>query len=222
MVQPITYPDYVTTGPMLTVVDTMSQLASDIASVRKARKLKPLVCPPGFPTAPIMIGQEWVRREQTPPRIVLVPTGIRNSPGAAIGIQPMAGDISQRPLKVFWRGIIMFDAHLWGDPDPSSQNSLFDFDTTIELYRELLGSMVRVQGGIPNVSIEQARWDQPTEDRRLGRLLIVPIGFYADISDEPYVVVPWATQSTSGLQADITVSELNGSSTNSVVIVAPP
>jgi hypothetical protein len=225
MVAPLTYDPNLAAGPMLDVVAQISAVALDIQSVRHSRGLRPLVCPPGYQTAPILMGQEWLRREHAPPRIVLVPTHLRNSGGSALGIQPMAGLISERPLKVFWRAIIGFDAHLWGDSDVTAINSLVDFNTTIELYRELLGAMVRVQGGIPNVSIGEARWDQPTDDRRAGRLLVVPIGFYADITDEPYVVVPWATQSTSGLQASITVTETvpdGSSSTSSGFIIAPP
>jgi hypothetical protein len=113
---------------------------------------------------------------------------------------------------------------LWGDPDLTSVNNLQDFDTTIELYRELLGSFVRVLGNVPNVSIGEARWDQPTHDRRFGRLLIVPVGFYAAITDEPWISLPYATSTTAGVQVNATVVEdfPDGSSTSSGVIVAPP
>jgi hypothetical protein len=225
MVAPLTYDPNLAAGPMLDVVAQISAVALDIQSVRHSRGLRPLVCPPGYQTAPILMGQEWLRREHAPPRIVLVPSTIPTSPARPMGMQPITDHISKRPLKPFWRALIGFEAHLWGDSDVTAINSLADFNTTIELFRELLGALVRQTGGIPNVLIGEARWDQPTDDRRAGRLLIVPIGFYADITDEPYVVVPWATQSTSGLQASITVTETvpdGSSSTSSGFIIAPP
>ena len=92
----------------------------------------------------------------------------------------------------FFRGWINFDAYLWGDADPASINPLFDFNTATELYRELAGALVRQLGGQPNVQIGRSRWEQGTNDRRYGRLLVVPIAFAADITDEPVLVLPIA------------------------------
>jgi hypothetical protein len=224
MVEPLDFPPNLTAGPMLDLVEQIQVIGTDVAQVRNQRGLPPLTCPAGYPTAPILIGQEWLRREHSPPRIVLVPTYMRNAPGSAMGVQPMVGLASQKPTKVFWRAIIGFDAHLWGDPDPQAINPLFDFNTTIELYRELLGAFVRQMGGIPNMAIGEGHWDQPTDDKRLGRLLVVPVGFYADITDEPYILAPWATKAASGVQVHATVAVQfpDGTSTSSGVIIAPP
>ena len=60
------------------------------------------------------------------------------------------------------------------------------------MYRELAGALVRQMGGQPNVQIGRSRWEQGTNDRRYGRLLVVPIAFAADITDEPVLVLPIA------------------------------
>lgn len=88
----------------------------------------------------------------------------------------------------------------------------------------MLGALARNLGNVPNLRIGDARWDQPTDDKRYGRALILPFGFMADISDEPWITAPWATQSTSGVQVSATVIETfpDGTSTTSGVIVAPP
>jgi hypothetical protein len=104
MTQPIVYPTYFTTGPMIDLVAIIGTLASNIATVRVNRGLPALVCPPGYPTAPIMIGKEWLDREHSPPRIVLVPTTIRTEAAIRMGQQPMTGAVSQAQLRPFGAG----------------------------------------------------------------------------------------------------------------------
>jgi hypothetical protein len=119
----------------------------------------------------------------------------------------------------------MFDAHIWGDVDPSGANPLYDFNTTLELYRELVGAFWRQLGGAPSLEHGESRWVQPTDDRRLGRMLVAPIAFFADLTDEPYVLLPYSTATSPGVQAHVTVEETSpdGSSTISVgPIIAPP
>lgn len=174
-----------------------------------------------------MVGQEWVRHEHSPPRIVLVPTGIRLSPARMLGLQQPGGkgqQVSDLPLRSFYFQRIMFDAHIWGDVDPSAANPLYDFNTTIELYRELVGAFWRQLGGAPSIEHGESRWSQPTDDRRLGRLLVAPIAFFADLTDEPYVLLPYSTTTSPGVQAHIDVIENfpDGSSTDSGTIIVPP
>jgi len=114
---------------------------------------------------------------------------------------------------------------LWGDPDPCGQNPLHDFNSTVELYRELLGAMYRNVGGAPNVRAEQSVWQQPTNDRRLGRLLVLPLAWGADLADEPYTIVPFANPGVPGesVQVDLTVVAVaqDGSSTETAPIIFP-
>jgi hypothetical protein len=64
-------------------------LYTDIASVRVARGLVPLV------TGSLLAGQEQLRREHSPPRIVIVPTSLHFEPAQRVGTQPMRGALSQ-------------------------------------------------------------------------------------------------------------------------------
>lgn len=98
---PIAYPENVSIGPMFRIDEVIRDIACDIASVRKTRGLTSLVCPSEFPTAPIMVGEEWVRREQSPPRIILVPTTIRTEAAIRMGQQPMTGKVSQSNPRPF-------------------------------------------------------------------------------------------------------------------------
>lgn len=126
----------------------------------------------------------------------------------------------------FWRGFLGFDAHLWGEPDPSGVNPLHDFNSTIELYRELLGAIARRLGNVANVqvAINEGRWEQPTQDKRFGRKVVLPWSFAFNVADEPWIVLPFATATVPGVQVDTTIEMdfPDGSSTVVGVIVAPP
>lgn len=139
-----------------------------------------------------------------------------------LGADERAGEPSES--APFWRGHLHFDVHLWGDPDPTGQNPLWDFSTTTELYREFVIAWAQNLGNIPNVNIGEGVWRQPTDDKRLGRLLVVPVAWAADISQEPWIVLPYATSTTDGVQVDTTVemSFPDGSTSVAGVIVAPP
>jgi hypothetical protein len=117
-----------------------------------------------------------------------------------------------------------FEARIWGDPDPAGTNPLFDFDTAAEIHRELLGGMYTYLGGIPNVKSLDPRWEQPTDDNRLGRLLVAQVAFGSDVSAEPWLSLPFATETASGVQIHETVQVdfPDGSSTTTGVIVVPP
>jgi hypothetical protein len=114
---------------------------------------------------------------------------------------------------------------LWGDPDPTGVNPLLDFNSTIELYRELLGAMYRNLAGAPNVQIGEFVWDQPSNENRLGRLLKGHVAFAVDITDEPYTIVPFANPGVPGtsVEAVVTVAAVfpDGSSTVTGSIVLP-
>lgn len=147
-------------------------------------------------------------------------------PAAARSRAGLPADWSGEPAAhpPFYRGLIGFDAHLWGDPDPASTNPLYDFNTTIELFREFVGACYRVLGGAPQLEHGESRWVQDTNDRRFGRLLVHSLAFACDISDEPYLLLPYSTTGGSGVQAFVTVETVftDGTSTAVGPIVAPP
>jgi hypothetical protein len=101
MVQPIFSGPPLFAGPMLDLVAQVAAVASDIDRVRVSRDLPPLRgAPVGYPAGSIMVGAEWINREQSPPRIILVPTGIRPLPARALGLQPK-GVVSTLPTRPF-------------------------------------------------------------------------------------------------------------------------
>lgn len=67
-------------GPMIDVIGLVSALASDVANTRSVRGLPPLVCNTQSPVYPFYLGQESIRQETAPPRIVFVPTSIETKP----------------------------------------------------------------------------------------------------------------------------------------------
>jgi hypothetical protein len=140
-----------------------------------------------------------------------------------LGLQP-SQQVSALPLRSFYYQRIMFDAHLWGDVDTTSSNTLYDYNTTLELYRELVGAFWRQLGGAPSIEHGEARWSQPTNERRYGRLLIAPIAFYAELTDEPYILLPYSTATSPGVQVHVTLQDTwpDGSSTVVGPIVGPP
>ena len=102
---------------------------------------------------------------------------------------------------------------------------MLDFNACLELYRELLGSMYRNCGGAPNVKVRDAEYRQPSNDNRLGRLLVVQVAWAADITDEPFYIVPFANPGVPGqsVQVSLTVTATapDGSSSVSGPIVLP-
>jgi hypothetical protein len=221
VVQPLPSYQELAASYLVDLVQIIGQVSADIDNIRANRKLPPLRgAPAGYAAGSILVGKEWVHREQSPPRIVLVPTDIRLEPARMLGLQP-SQQVSALPLRSFYFQRIMFDAHIWGDPDPAGANPLYDFNTAFELYRELVGAFYRNLGGAPSIIAGGARWEQPTDDRRLGRLLIAEIGFYNDLTDEPYVLLPYSTATSPGVQVvETLVDETSGEQVGP--IVAPP
>lgn len=90
-----------TQGTMLDLTAILGEIGADIANIRTRRGLPPLVCPVSSPVAPLLMGDEQTWREMAPPRIVFVPTTIRNIPARNVGIQPAKGRVSQLPARPF-------------------------------------------------------------------------------------------------------------------------
>ena len=80
-------------------------------------------------------------------------------------------------------------------------------------------------GGIPNIRSLDPRWEQSTDDNRLGRLLIAQVAFGSDVSAEPWISLPFATPTATGVQIHETVEAVSpdgSQSTTTGVIVVPP
>jgi hypothetical protein len=124
-----------------------------------------------------------------------------------------------------------FDAHCWGDPSPtptqppSQFDQLYDFASTVELVRELYGALARNAGNVPNIRPGDARWEQPTDDMRLGRLLVAPFAIGSSLADESFQFIPFATPGVPGtsVQVNVDVETVfpDGSSTDAGTFTPP-
>ena len=204
------------------------QVQTSIAAYRTSMGLQQLTGPDGLNSGTMPIGEEWLDQQLSPPYIIIVPTGghVRNylDSGVATSIAPILP-------KQYWTDEMSFEAHCWGDEDPAGPppvgSQLYSYNSGLELRRELLVALAQI-GGIPEVQPGRYRWEQPAQTNRYGRMLVLEFALWSPINDTiigPYEILPWATDSSSGVQIDalITISSPDGSSTLQVgTIIAPP
>jgi hypothetical protein len=198
---------------------------SEIVTVRAGRSL---------PAATLHLGQEWLVAQESPPRIVIVPTPGDYGPARAMGGASGPANFFQQSSfnpKTFWLRYLSFDAYIWGNesPAPSSPpvenpDLWYSFSSAVELERELLISLAHNCGGPAAIRLGGYRWDQPADLQRLGRLLVVSFAIQTPVTQEPYTILPYATQTTSGVQVSATIEEVFPDGTSSIagVIVIPP
>jgi len=201
-----------------------SDIQANVASIRTGLGLPALNGPDGVGTGTIPVGREFEPYQLDAPAVVIVPTGIDFIPARRAGendgrVQDVY--IAGRTLWTMW---LTHEARIWGDPDPAESDISFDFSSTLELVRELGGALQRRLGGIDAIRLDSARFDQPEDARRRGRALILPFAFQVPLVDEPFITLPFATQTTTGVTIDATIEEIfqDGSSTIAGVIQAPP
>lgn len=205
------------------LVALFTAIFADVASTRASRGLSPLVS--------AHLGNEWVRAEESPPRIVVVPISTSYKPMRRMGMQPMAGLTSQVNPRTFFRRILHFTAHIWGDETPSPQSPpaetdlWYSFNTTIELEREFLGALMRNCGNDPAIYEGlSGDWSQPTDLNRLGRLLLLRFTIETPVTDEPWIVLPFAQVSTGPgvvVVVDTQVDFPDGTSTDQGAFTVP-
>lgn len=214
--------------PFVTDLAGMFGPVSDQIVLQRSKLGYPALVAPSSTTpgvvGALLIGQEWLRHEHSPPRIVLVPVGSSYEAPTRAGIQPYAGamqDSTQKLRKGRW---LLFEAHLWGDPDSTFQNALQDFNACIELERELLTSMSDQFGGTTNIKVTRGEFKQPTDENRAGRVLVLSFGVWTAVVDLPWTFLAYATSTTAGVSVAtaVAVTWPDGSSTQAGVIVAPP
>lgn len=189
-------------------------LFSDIQTTRANRGLSPLVS--------AHLGQEQLSQEESPPRIVVVPTHNEYAPAKRIGTQPMTGGVTAFNPRPFYVRRCYFEAHLWGDESPSpstpptEQDLWYSFNSAIELERELFGALMRNAGNNPALRFRESRWSQPTNMQRLGRLLVLPFSFETPVTDEP-----WVTVAPTTINVDVEASFPDGTNVDQGTIVIP-
>lgn len=186
-------------------------VSEHIAQVRTVRNLPALVSSDGARVGQVQVGEEYLAAFKDAPGIVVVPVGAYYEParhlqsnGGGIGIQ--AGN-----PKILWSQWLRWDAHVWGYPDNLSDvMDVNSFSFTLELAREFLDALRHVNGGIPRIKPEVARWVQNTNLNRVGRKYVLTFALETYVTDEPYIIL-------SPVTADVSVSMLSadGSSTTS-------
>jgi hypothetical protein len=185
--------------------EVFAAISADIATVRKSRELPPLV-----PEGAILVGAEYSGQEQAPPRIVVIPTGARYAPARRVGKENGTFGIGNANPPVFWLQWLTFRAECWGSDDPRGKigSSLYSFSSALELARELLGALTRQVGGVPNVQIDGAEFNQPRDINRFGRLYVVNFAIGTSVTDER-----WTTAAPVTAGVTITATSPDGSST---------
>ena len=200
------------------LVALFSSVFGEMTTVRSSRGLTPLVS--------THIGKEWLLQEEAAPRVVVIPERMQYAPARGLGNQTShVGDFNPKAL---YRRFVTCKAYLWGDqPAVSTETDTWvSFNTAVEIEREFLVALSHNLGGPAAVisSNMSAEWDQPTDDTRLGRLLVLTFAFETPVTQEPYIVLPFATASSSGAQVSATLETVfpDGSSSIAGVIVTPP
>lgn len=175
-----------------------SQASTTIAAIRVAQGLPALV-----PTGAILIGQEWLSFEHDAPRIVAVPT--RTEYAGALPTNPPQVGTGTPPNKYVYSRYMDWDVHLWGEPDPTGADPVYDFNSTLELEREFLYAMQAAMS-IPIAVPKGGEWRQPQDVQRRGRLLVVTMRIWTPVVAPPYTVLPYsATPNDGGVERDLTV-----------------
>lgn len=203
-----------------------ANVQAHVIAQRAVQGLAPLV------TGGFLFGPEQLRREHSPPRIVIIPTGAtfaktRRMSQAGAG----TGDVTDINPKVFLSRLQTFEAHFWGDPTATPSAPLTvadivsDFNACVELERSFLDGLRIYCGNMFNLHIERAEFRQPTDDMRLGRLYVLSFAIETQVSTLPAIVLSYSTEPVPGSSFDVavTVTSINndGSSTEAGTIVVP-
>ena len=203
------------------LVAIFSTIFGDVTSIRASRGLPPLVS--------VHLGGEWLQAEESPPRIVVVPTSTSYEYARIMGAQPPTGLVTAINPRIFATRWMHFRANFWGDETPApatppiETDLWYSFNSTIELEREFLGSMMRNLGNVTNpktgmnVRIGDGQWVQPTNMQRLGRLLVLEFSIGTAVTDEP-----WTITTPSSIAVDTIMSFPDGTSTDQGTFIIPP
>lgn len=169
----------------------LSAWSANVSASRARQGLPPLNGIDGN-DGQIAIGQEEIAWEMAPPRITLVPKGITVSKNEMRMPNPPTLTIADNQPKVLWSAWLNFTAYFWGDewPGDTPKPVWWDFNTTIELFREFAMALYRTCSG-PSLKMDPADFEQPTDNARAGRWLVMPFSVLIPVTDEPYVTLPY-------------------------------
>ena len=190
---------------------------TQVRSMRRARSIKSLV-----PDA-LLIGQESTSRQVAPPSCCIVPTGFRYH-SARLPDRDTVGYTPIEPKPV-WSQWMQLDVICWGDDDPEKLSRTYSFSSATEIAREVLVSLADNNYGPASVRVNSAEWVQETHQQRNGRKLLVRVEVETFVVRDPPALVPIATPTTPGVQADVTMYLQTAdtlSTETEVVFLVPP
>jgi len=201
-----------------------SSVQAHVILQRSLQSLQPLK------TGGFLFGQEQLRREHAPPRIVIVPTGATYEKTRRMAQNyPILGVSTDVNPKVFLSRLQRFEAHLWGQDTltPSSPMTVADlvsgFNDCTELERSFLDGLRIYCGNMFNLHVERSEFVQPTDDNRNGRLLVLTFAIETQVSTLPAVALSYSSTPIPGSSIDVAVSVStqwpDGSSTETGTII---
>jgi hypothetical protein len=210
----------------VTFESILSAVQTTVASYRTAGGLPQLTGPDGVGTGTIAFGAEYLDFQLAPPCIWIVPVGEGFEEEEYDGTSDGSGN---SPPKRYFTTRHHFEAWCWGDEDPnfaSTQNVLYSFDSALELRRVLTIAIVQL-GGTPEMLRQdmRGRWEQPANIKKTGRMYVLSFSLKLGLDDNPYTFLPFATDTSSGIQISTTIVAVSpdGTSTTQMgTIVAPP
>lgn len=123
--------------------------------------------------------------------------------GASPGRDGQPRHVDGHQPESFFLRYLGFTAQLWGDPDPLGQNTLYDFNTCIELERELLGALRRNAGNTSNLRVRGASWQQDTDNVRRGRILLLDFAIGTPVVEESEIFLLLANPGVPGTSVEI-------------------
>ena len=124
------------------LVAIFTTIFADVATTRAARGLPPLVS--------AHLGQEQKRTEESPPRIVVVPTHNVYEYARIMGTQPPTGTIDAQNPRCFATRLMHFEAHLWGNETPTPSSPPIETDLWYQLQLD-----DRARTGVPGLAHAQ-------------------------------------------------------------------
>ena len=205
---------------------TIQQWSDQIREDRNSQGLPPLTGEGGA----IEVGQEALRQEFDSPRCVIVPGGLseythrQRMPVSGMQGSDYPGQGFQ--AKALWTAWLGFTAHIWGDPYPTADTRpatvlpiSWDFNTAIEIHRELCAALYRTCSG-PTVRLDSADFNQPTNDLRRGRLLILSFAIEVIVTDSPFVRLVYGAH--PDVEIDVTVKVDDHATEQPVIVIPPP
>lgn len=204
-------------------------VAAYIAQTRASIGLPALNGPDGAASGSITLGQEFISAQLDGPAIFVVPDGIDFAPGKQSG-NPEA-TIGAYTACLSWERCT---AYLWGDPlsdssavQPYPAKIIGDsFNSTRELARELIIALIALGRGTPTIDIGgmHAKWWQPNNDTRRGRMLKLDFRYMVPVTDLPWISLPYATSTTSGVVVEAAIQAVSpdGSQTQVFETVSSP